>query len=96
MEREIPCRVTAELRAWEREQEERELPEFTYLEEDFRQVVTKEIAEPLELLFSTRDQVEAVIGSYGPESVNTAKAVEWLMKDIKRLEEKILELWENA
>lgn len=98
MERDIPCRVSADLRALDRQQTEAELnaPEFTYLEEDFKQIVPDELARPMEILFSTMNQVEAIKGSYGPESVDSKKAVDWLMADLRRLEEQILILWENA
>lgn len=97
-QRDIPCRVSADLAAYDRQQRDDAMnaPEFTYLEEDFRQIVTKELARPLELLFSTRDQVEAIRGSFGNESVDSKKAVDWLMADLHRLEEEILTLWENA
>lgn len=98
MERDIPCRVSADLRALDRQQTAAALdaPEFTYLEEDFRQIVPKELAQPLELLFGTVSQIEAIRGSFGPETVAAEKAMQWLLHDLRRLEEQILTLWENA
>lgn len=98
MNQDIPCRVSAELRALDRDQTAAALdaPEFTYLEEDFRQIVPKELAQPLELLFGTVAQLDAIRGSYGAETVAAEKALQWLMHDIRRLEEQILILWENA
>ena len=98
MNNDIPCRVSADLRVLDRQQTAAILdaPAFTYMEEDFRQIVPAELARPLEILFSTMNQVEAIKGSYGPESVDCKKAVDWLMKDLRRLEQQILTLWENA
>ena len=98
MERDIPCRVSCDLRALDRQQtaDALDAPEFSYLEEDFKHIVPDELARPLELLFSTMSQVEAIRGSFGKESIDCEKAVGWLMADLRRLEEQILILWENA
>ena len=97
MER-VPCRVSADLRALDRQQTAAALdaPEFTYMEEDFRQLVSKELAMPLEILFSTVHQIESIRGSFGTDAVAAEKALQWLLKDIRRIEEQILVLWENA
>lgn len=98
MERDIPCRVSADLRILDQQQtaDHYDSLPFNFLEEDFRQILPVDLAAPLEKLFSTVHQVEAIQGSYGSESVDYKKAVEWLMEDLGRIEEKILELWENA
>ena len=96
MNNDTPCRVSCDLRALDRQQTAYDAPEFTYLEEDFRQIVPKELAQPLELLFGTVAQIEAIKGSYGAECVAAEKALQWLMHDIRRLEQEILTLWENA
>lgn len=95
---ETPCRVSADLRVLDQQQTAAALdaPEFTYMEEDFRQIVPKELARPFEILFDTVSQINAIRGSYGAESVAAEKALQWLLKDIRRLEEQILTLWENA
>ena len=94
----IPCRVSADLRAKDRDETAAryDAPEFTYLEEDFRQILPVDLAGPMERLFSTIHQVEAIQGSYGSESMDYQKATEWLMEDLRRIEEQILILWENA
>jgi hypothetical protein len=98
LQRDTPCRVSADLRALDRQQTAAMLdaPQFTYTEEDFKHVVTSEIARPLELLFGTVAQIEAVRGSFGTDAVAAEKALQWLLADIKRMEEQILTLWENA
>lgn len=95
---ETPCRVSADLRALDQQQTAAALdaPVFTYMAEDFRQILPAELAYPFELLFGTVSQIDAIRGSYGTESVATEKALKWLMHDIRRLEEQILTLWENA
>src|SRR5688500_1224480 len=94
----VPCRVSADLRALDREQNAASMnaPELTYMEEDFRQIVPKELAYPLELLFGTVAHLVPVKGSFGGYAVDNEKALQWLMHDIRRLEEQILTLWENA
>lgn len=94
----VPCRVSADLRALDRQQTAAALdaPDFTYLEEDFRQILPAELAYPMELLFGTVAQIDAIRGSFGGDAVAAEKALQWLMHDIRRLEEQILILWENA
>jgi hypothetical protein len=94
----IPCRVSADLRALDRKQTAAALdaPKFTYLEEDFRHIVPAELARPFELLYGTVSQIEAIRGSFGKESVDAEKALAWLLNDIRRIEEQILIMWENA
>jgi hypothetical protein len=92
----IPCRVSADLRIKDQQESEYIAPEFTYQEEDFRQIVTKELSGPLERLFSTYSQIEAIKGSFGDDSVNAKDALGWLMEDLAALDKEILTLWENA
>jgi hypothetical protein len=94
----IPCRVSADLRAKDQEETSAALdaPEFTYQEEDFRQIATKELAAPLERLFSTYSQIESIKGSFGDDAVNAKDALGWLMEDLAALDQEILTLWENA
>ena len=98
MDRDIPCRVSADLRALDRQQTAAHLdaPEFTYLEEDFRQVLPREMARTMEKLFSTYSQIEAIKGSFGEEATDAKTALRWLMEDLAALDKEILTLWENA
>lgn len=96
VERDLPCRVSADLRIKDQQETAYDAPEFTYMESDFRQILPKELAMPLELLFSTVSQIEAINGSFGSDAVAAEKALKWLMHDIRRFEEQILVLWENA
>jgi hypothetical protein len=98
MNNDIPCRVSADLRALDRQQTAAALdaPEFGYLEEDFRHIVPKELAPLFERLYATYSQINAIQGSFGEEAVDAKQALGWLLEDLARMEEEILTLWENA
>lgn len=97
MER-VPCRVSCDLRALDRKQtaDRLDAPEFSYLEEDFRYVVGKELAPLFERLYATYQQINAIQGSFGNDSINAEDSLRHLMEDLARMEEEILTLWENA
>jgi hypothetical protein len=65
--------------------------------EDLQGVVRKELHEPLAQLYSTRDQIRVLQRSeaFG-NCVNTALALEWLMKDLDALEYELRRLWADS
>lgn len=96
----IPCRVSADLRLFQTEQDRadraREAPNFAD-ENDLRLVVVDDLVEPLAELFATRGMIRMLQRSEAfREAVNSGKALEWLMRDLVALEQALLRRWEAS
>lgn len=92
----VPCRVSADLRQHQAEQElaDRlaEPPDFAD-DDAYRGIIHEDLAKPLAQLFSTRDQVKQLQRS---EAFSDRKALEWVMKDLAAVEEEFRRLWEAS
>lgn len=92
----IPCRVSADLRRHQAEQnkvEPSETPDFTDAEQ-VRQVASVELGAPIANLMSARDQVLALMGRQRVEALPVE--VHDMLRSVAELERALFKLWSDS
>jgi hypothetical protein len=87
MNRDIPCRVAADLRAKQLREDQHVPVEFDDSNEDHvRLVVPQELVKSVMGLLESFHAIDRAERGFGP-AINHQKALQWLMPDLNRLRE---------
>lgn len=92
----VPCRVSADLRQHQAEQNLADLIErMPYFAdtEDLDGVVSDDLKAAIAALFLTRDQV---LAGQRVNDMDKARALEWLLRDLSALERALYHVWVSA
>jgi len=73
-----------------------ELPEFTGLADDLKQIVPSELAEPLERMFLTLSEIKTVRASFGKPHLRERVVVERLEGHAEEIYRACAALWRDA
>lgn len=87
----LPCRVSADLRAKQLREDQFVPVEFDDTNEDHWKAILgnshAELLKPLMGLLNSFHAIDRAERGFGPEALDHAKAVKWLMPDLNRLRE---------
>ena len=97
---EVPCRVSADLRQHQADQDRAdlalEIPDFADTD-DLHGVVSDDLKPAIAQLFSTRDQILQLQRSEAfRTALNKDKSIECLLRDLASLERSLYQIWSNA
>jgi hypothetical protein len=89
----IPCRVSADIRAHHARMNHAEPESFDYFDEDhMKQILPERLRDPIQQLLSTANQISMADAIGG---LNKEKALEWLRQDVLKVLEGCRDQWKD-